>query len=156
MDFIDDIIKREGGLTNDPLDPGGRTDKGISARSNPEAWKDGKVTEEEARAIYEAKYFKGPGFDKVPDPTLQAQLTDFGVLSGPAVAIRNLQTILGCHPDGVLGPETLLALSTANLRVVNNHLVAARVRMICRLVQANPPQLRFLLGWADRSLQFLA
>ena len=50
--IIDNVIAAEGGstATNDPADGGGRTQYGISERANPEAWADGKVTAEEARA----------------------------------------------------------------------------------------------------------
>jgi len=155
MDPITNVIAREGPPTNDPVDRGGRTAFGISERANPEAWKDGKVTEEEARGIYEAKYVKGPRFDQVSDPHLQAQLIDFGVTSGPLVAIQKLQDILGVKPDGVLGPITLTALAKAQVDTVNNALVAARLRMICRIVQKNPSQVRFLYGWCDRALQWM-
>ena len=103
-DIIDDVIRREGGekATNDEHDGGGRTQFGIAERSNPQAWADGKVTEAEARAIYTAKYIVGPGFDRITDPRLQAQLVDFGVTSGPAVAIQKVQSLVGQEPDGIL------------------------------------------------------
>lgn len=154
MSIIDDILKREGGPTNDPLDKGGRTQFGISETSNPEAWKDGRVTEEEARAIYERKYLLGPGFDRITFSTLREQLVDFGVTSGPHLAISNLQTLLNITPDGVLGPTTLSHIPL-DARRLNNDLVAARVRMIGRLVQKNPSQLKFLGGWLNRALEFL-
>ena len=52
-DIITDIMLREGWdmMTNDPLDKGGRTQFGISEKSNPLAWTDNHVTEAEARAI---------------------------------------------------------------------------------------------------------
>lgn len=154
-DVIGDIIKREGPETNDPVDKGGRTAYGISETSNPEAWKDGKVTEAEARSIYESKYVKGPGFDKITDPQLRNQLIDYGVNSGPAVAIIKLQQILGVEQDGVLGQATLAALKTLHPEDANNCLVAARVRMIGKIVSKNPSQIKFLNGWLDRALQFL-
>lgn len=150
-DIIDDVIKREGPETDDPSDGGGRTAFGISESSNPEAWKDGKVTEEEARAIYETKYLKGPGFDKIEDPTLKAQLVDFGVNSGPFVAIQKLQLVVGTSQDGILGSKTLSLINNTT----NNRLVAERIKMICRIVQKDPSQLKFLLGWVTRCLEFL-
>lgn len=155
--IISDVIKREGGatVTQNPNDQGGRTQYGISEKANPEAWADGKVTAEEARAIYESKYLKGPGFDKISDVKLQAQLVDFGVNSGPRIAIQKLQGVIGAAVDGVLGPHTLELLAKLNPRDVSNNLVAARVRMIGRIVQKNPSQLQFLYGWLDRALQFL-
>lgn len=156
-DIITDIEHREGdgAVTNDPADGGGRTQWGISEKTNPAAWADGKVTEAEARAIYESKFLVGPGFDRIPDAGLRAQLVDYGVNSGPAIAIQKLQAIIGVAPDGALGAATLAALGTQDVRTVNNALVAARIRMIGRLVQKTPTQLKFLSGWLDRALQFL-
>mgnify|MGYP001616203336 CR=1 FL=1 len=161
MTKVDDIITqievREGGakVTNDPADPGWRTQWGISERSNPEAWKDGVVTEAEARAIYERKYVHGPGFSKVVDVALMAQLVDYGVNSGPAIAIQKVQEILHLDVDGILGPLSLKAINEADARSLNNKLVAARVRMIARIVQKRPEQLKYLYGLVDRALDFM-
>jgi lysozyme family protein len=152
-DIIGDIIKREGGLVNDKDDLGGPTFEGISKVANPGAWASGQPTQAEVRAIYEQKYLKGPGFDKITDKQLQVQLIDFGVNSGPMVAIQKLQDILHVTVDGVLGPETLAALA-AN-QDINNLLVAARIRMIGKIVSKNPSQVKFLSGWLERSLEFL-
>jgi len=155
--IIDDVIEAEGGakVTNHPNDPGGRTQYGISERANPEAWADGKVTNEEAREIYERKYLRGPGFDKITHARLQAQLTDMGVLSGPGVAIQKLQQILKVKVDGALGPKTLAAIEASDPVWLNNQLVASRITMIGRLVQQRPVQLMYLSGWLSRALSFM-
>jgi lysozyme family protein len=102
------------------------------------------------------KYVDGPGFSKIKDSKLQAQLIDFGVNSGPSVAVRKLQKILNVPEDGVLGFGTLAALEKAHpWEDVNNLLVAARVRMIGKVIYNNPSQLRFINGWLDRALQFM-
>ncbi len=154
-DVIGDIIKREGPPSNDPVDHGGPTAYGISQAANPDAWKNGPPTEAQARAIYESKYIKWPHFDQVTDPHLQAQLIDFGVNSGPGIAIQKLQAILGVGVDGVLGPQTLTALAAADPKVINNKLVVARVLMICKIVQKNPSPVKFILGGCDKALSFL-
>ncbi len=154
-DTIGDVIKREGGLVNDPADKGGETSHGISKVHNPEAWKNGPPTDEQARAIYEQKYLKGTHIDQIQDPHLQVQLLDFSINSGPLVAIQKLQEILKVKPDGVLGPVTLDALSKRDMVQVNNQLVAARVRLIGRIVSRAQTQVRFINGWLDRALQFL-
>ena len=153
--IISDVILREGAPTNDPVDSGGRTAYGISEKSNPQAWADGKVTEEEAREIYLRKYVVGPGFDKISDPQLQTQLVDFGVTSGPQLAIMKLQECVGAEIDGILGPKTLNLIEGIYCPDVNNRLVAARVRMIGKIVVKNPTQLKFLNGWLNRALEFL-
>lgn len=154
MDIIDKIILREGGSisTNDPNDKGGRTQYGISERSNPEAWKDGKVSYEEARRIYARKYIAPfHGLETYP---FYEQLVDFGVTSGPGLASSKLQEIVGAEVDGVVGEETLTKVSIypGNL---NQALVISRVKMIGRLVQKNPSQLKYLSGWLNRALEFL-
>lgn len=154
-EIITDIIKREGEKTDDPADRGGRTEFGISEAANPEAWADNKVTEAEARAIYEAKYVLGPKFDKILDPGLRAQLVDYGVNSGPMIAIMKLQEIVHEVVDGVLGPDTLHALSNYPPEYVNNRLVIARVKMIGRIISKNPTQVKYINGWLDRATQFL-
>lgn len=155
-DIITDVLELEGSKeTNDPRDTGGRTKYGISEKHNPEAWADNKVTEEEAREIYERKYVKGPGFDKIKDFQLRAQLVDFGVNSGPAVAIMRLQEILRVPADGILGPQTLTALDTIHPEEVNTLLAIKRALMIGRIVAKNVSQARFLVGWLDRALSFI-
>ena len=156
-DLIDDIIAREGGAkaTNNPKDKGGRTQYGIAEHANPKAWQDGKVTYEEARAIYDAKYVRGPGFDKVTDEKLQAQLVDFGVTSGPSIAIAKVQGILKVDQDGILGPKTLSAINSSDPVILSNKLALERVKMIGRIVAKNPSQATFLNGWLNRALEFM-
>lgn len=153
--IINDVILREGAASNDPADHGGRTQYGISEKANPQAWADGKVTEAEARAIYEQKYVKGPGFDKIHDLNLRAQLVDFGVNSGPQLAIMKLQECVGADVDGALGPQTLQLLDGIYAPDINNRLVSARIKMIGKIVTKNPSQLKWLNGWLNRALEFL-
>lgn len=156
-DLITEIIEDEGGatVTNDPNDGGGRTQYGISEKSNPEAWADGKVTEEEARAIYFKKYVVSPHFDKITHRVLQHQLVDFGVLSGPGVATQHLQRALGVEDDGILGPQTLAALAAADSKIINNRVMTSRVRMLGRIVNRRRSQAEYIQGWLDRSCSFL-
>ena len=158
--IIDDVLKREGGsaVTNDPKDSGGRTQYGIAERSNPKAWTDGKVTEEEARDIYVEKYVIGPGYHRI-SPThkkTQTLLIDFGVNSGPSIGTKKLQEIVEAEIDGVFGNETLAKMEAWDDRVLCNALAVARMKMICRLVQRRPKDVRFLGGWCERVLSFIS
>lgn len=155
-DLIDDIIHREGGSTATNLknDKGGRTQYGISEKANPAAWADDKVTYTEARDIYAAKYIRGPGFDKISDPRVQAQMVDFGVNSGPPLAITKVQEILHLPADGILGPKTLAAINAADPVTLNNKIALSRIKMIGRLVSKNPKQVEFLNGWLNRAIEF--
>lgn len=152
---ITKIIATEGGLVDNPADPGGRTFEGLSEKANPDLWKSGPPTPEQVRQRYAERYVVGPGFDKVSDPKLQYQLIDYAVNSGVAIAVQKLQTILGVPVDGVFGPLTQDMLAKADSREVNNQLVVARVKMIGKIVQQHPAQLQFLGGWLERSLSFV-
>lgn len=157
--IIDAILEHEGGATetNSPKDKGGRTKYGISEKSNPSAWADGTVTEAEAREIYEQKYIKGPGFDRIPEshPRTKELLVDWGVISGPELAKQELQGVLGVVKDGQLGPKTLQALLGIDDRSLANLIAAARIRMMGRIVKRDPSQLRWLNGWLNRALEWV-
>jgi lysozyme family protein len=153
--IIDDVIKREGAKdTNNPNDPGGRTKYGISERWNPEMWKTGPPTLQQARDHYRTVYIVNVGFDKIQPAYLQEQLVDFGVLSGPQTAIMHLQKIIGLSQDGVLGPLTLANISNRDPLRLNNKLVDDRVLMLARITQRNPKELEDLFGWLTRALSF--
>lgn len=159
MDIFERVMQYEGGakVSNDPDDSGGRTQWGIAEKSNPQAWADGRVTEQEARAIFEQKYVKWPKFDQIPDShkAVREQLIDFGFNSGPTVAVQKLQTILGTKVDGVLGPNTIGLLKQRDAKELNNLLVKERVKMFARIIQKVPSQAKFAVGWLDRAMSFI-
>ena len=140
-------------VTNDPNDRGGRTQLGISERSNPQAWADGKVSEAEARDIYRKKYLQP--FAGLEDHVGFEQFVDFGVVSGPALVAQKLQSLVGVDVDGQIGPQTLAAIAAVEDRRLNNLMVAERVRMIGRIVKRDPRQLKWINGWLERALGFL-
>jgi len=156
-DIIDEIIRREGGdkETNDPTDRGGRTKYGISEVHNPEAWADGDVDYQEARSIYERKYIVGPRFNRVKNDKLRELLIDYGVNSGPQLAIQKLQEILKVKTDGILGPKTLAAIEAQEPRRLTNQLALARIKMMGRIAKKDPSQLKYINGWLDRAGSFI-
>ncbi len=147
-------LQEEGGYTNDPIDKGGATLHGISQASNPQAWVNGPPTLDQARAIYETKYIQAYHLDLIQDVNLREQVTDYVVTSG-LVAIATLQMILGVQVDHIIGPETVQALQKVNPVAVGNRLVAERVKMIGRLLQRVPSNLKFTEGWLTRATSYL-
>lgn len=153
--LLDEIIKREGVKdTNNPNDSGGRTKFGISEKWHPEAWTNGPPTLEQAKTIYFDEYVVKPGFTKIQPEYLMAQLIDWGVNSGPTVAIQRFQKLLGVAQDGIIGPSTLQTLKLRNPETINNQLANERVLMLSRLVQKRPKDLEFLFGWVRRAQSF--
>lgn len=122
------IIKREGGFVNDPDDPGGATNLGITIGTmrnlGIDLNKDGKVNEadvklmtpEKAQEIFIKEFFQTPGINKLPKE-LQATVFDMQVNSG-ANAVKILQRVANrfgsnIAVDGLIGPNTLKAVGTA-------------------------------------------
>lgn len=163
MDIPSQIIAKEGGLTDNPSDKGGITKYGITKSTLAWYRKVSSVSDDdirnltidEAKDIYNVRFISGPGFDKLPESMLKSNLIDFGVMSGPTLAILNLQDILQIEADGQIGPKTLTALQNANLSNVNSQLVKKRILMCGRICSKDPSQLTFLNGWLSRILSFL-
>jgi lysozyme family protein len=84
--------KIEGGYVNNPADPGGETNFGISKRAHPNV--DIKnLTREGAIAIYKREYWDPIGGDDLPAP-LDLVLFDSAVNEGPGTAKNHLQAAL--------------------------------------------------------------
>ena len=143
-DLLTDILRREGGYVDHPADRGGPTKFGITHatlrewRGRPVTRDDVRaLTEEEARAIYRARYV-APFVDVAP--SLQPQVVDVAV---------------NC---GVTRARAMLALAQANAgdRPVWTQLAIERLKHYARIVKANPSQAEFLPGWINRAVEFLS
>lgn len=161
--IIDGLIAHEGGYVDHPADRGGPTKYGIT-RKTLAAWRKRAVTaaqvrtltEAEAREIYRGAYLTGPGFDRIEDARLRAQVVDAAVLHGPGWAARRLQEVAGVRADGVIGPVTIRAVNFAGkMEALANRFAARRIRKLARIVARDPTQLPFLVGWIGRATSFL-
>jgi len=82
--IIEFTLKCEGGYVNDPLDPGGETNMGISKRSHPDV-DIANLTKEQAREIYYKEYWKQAGCEQLKWP-LDAVVFDCAVNCGIELA----------------------------------------------------------------------
>ena len=106
-----EVFSHEGGYVNDPRDPGGETNMGISKRSYPREDIRG-MTRERAAAIYRRDYWNRVKGDQLPDG-IDLVAFDPAVNSGVSRGSRWLQSALGVTQDGKIGPQTVLAAQTA-------------------------------------------
>lgn len=162
--YIDRLFEREGGFSDRKEDRGGATRWGITrstlafSRGREVTVEDVKnLTREEAAAIYRKMYFDNHRLGLLPDE-IEEQVFDFGVNSGPGVAIGALQECLGQTADGVIGPKTVAAAVLAcrpdGGRSLNLKLAKWRCMMLARICRRDPSQLANLGGWLRRSLDF--
>ncbi len=127
-DITDAILAREGGFVNDPDDPGGATNHGVTIhtmrRLGLDLTGDGRVdtadvrrlTRQQARQIFIEHYFHRPGISKLPE-VLHASVFDMQVNAG-ANAVKILQRLLRkmgqrVAVDGQIGPKTIAAATAA-------------------------------------------
>lgn len=138
------LLGHEGGLVDDPNDPGGLTKFGISKRAYP-TLDIANLTLEHAAQIYRQDYWGPAGCDSVPD-ALRMDLFDMAVNSGVRAAVRCLQRAAGETADGVLGPKTLQAIQTIPSTRLIARFNAERLEFMTNL----PAWSSFSKGWARR------
>jgi lysozyme family protein len=148
-DAFDRLIGHEGGLVNDPRDPGGLTKFGISQRSYPDL-DIRALTRDDARAIYFRDFWQRVNADRLPDG-VAFQLFDFAVNSGPETAVRYLQRAVRVADDGYWGPQSQAEAEAMSESDIIMRLCAERLDFMTRL-QNWPHASR---GWARRIAQNL-
>lgn len=101
------VLRWEGGLVDDPRDPGGLTNHGISQRAYP-ALDIRALTREQVVEIYRRDYWAAARCEEMPAP-MGLVIFDSAVNQGVKMAAKCLQRSVGVRADGVLGPATMEA-----------------------------------------------
>jgi len=181
QDIAEEIVAREGGFVNDPDDPGGATNHGVTIhtlrRLGMDLTGDGKVSEADVRRltrsqavqIFVEHYYRRPRIDALP-AGLQPSVFDMYVNAG-AAAVRILQRLLTdmgfpCDPDGKIGPATIRACAMA-ADAAPTHLgdayAIARRNYYYRLADQRPASRKYARrrdggkgGWIARAEEFMA
>ena len=139
---------------NDPADPGGETNFGISKRAHP-AVNIAELTRETAEQIYLADYWYGTGQaiglgrGTAVSP-VGAALLDFAVHSGVTRAVTELQALVGTKADGVIGRLTRAAVERQAYELLARHLVERRRAFLAGLVDRDSSLGKFSAGWGRR------
>jgi lysozyme family protein len=130
------VLREEGGFVNNPKDPGGATNRGITI-ANYRRYVDPQgtvadlkaITVEQAGTIYRKHYW-----DKVSGSVLPAGVDlavfDLAVNSGVGRAIDFLQEVTGATVDGVIGPETMAAVKRMPADDLVRKLMFRRLRFL--------------------------
>jgi lysozyme family protein len=142
---FDRLFGNEGGYVDNPADPGGETNYGISKRSYPDV--DIKnLTRDGAKAIYLRDFWNPLKADALDDGLI-FQVFDFAVNSGIQTAIRKLQKAIGVADDGHFGPQSQNALHDMTTTDVIFRFVAERLDFWTSL----STWAEFGRGWARRA-----
>ena len=149
---LTEVLKSEGGFTNNPKDPGGMTNLGCTKA----VWEEhcGHPVDEKAmRALtpndvgplYKSKYWNKVCGDDLP-AGVDYVVFDAAINSGPGRAAKWLQSCVGVEPDGGIGPKTLAAVRAADPKQLVQDYAKRRLSFMMDL----PTWATFGKGWARR------
>jgi len=175
------IVAREGGYVNDPDDPGGATNFGVTIGTmrslGLDLNGDGRVDAADVRKLDRAKaaqiyiehYFRKPRLDRLPQ-ALQASVFDMQVNAG-SNAVKILQRLvarmgIACADDGIVGPKTEAAARTAAAAApahIADAYGIARRNYYYALADARPASRKYARrndgskgGWITRAEEFIS
>jgi len=133
------VLQFEGGFVNNPKDPGGPTNRGVT-QATLSAFLGRQATIAEVKAltpatvapIYRAKFWDHVNGDDLP-AGIDLAVFDFGVHSGPSRGVIGLQRALKLADDGKLGPVTTAAAKKADPKPTINAICDERMEFLKRL-----------------------
>ena len=149
------VLAAEGGYVDDPMDPGGATNLGITLDVLSQ-WRHSAVTKDDVRnlgrdeagAIYRTNYWNASRCTDLP-AGVDLMVFDASVNTGIARSSRFLQTAVGVTVDGSIGPITLAAVGARPAVDLINALAQARLAFY----QGLSTYARFGVGWTARVAQ---
>jgi len=155
---IPTILAHEGGYVNDPKDPGGETNFGISKRQYP-FLEISKLTQEQAMGLYQRDYWL-PIYDDILSQAHATKVFDLAVNMGHRAAHRLLQKALRKYKhfyktditvDGIFGPKTLGAVNDVFPSLLLNELRIQAAVYYVNLMVRKPGLVRFAYNWMRRA-----
>lgn len=155
------VIGAEGGYTNDPHDKGNWTSGeigvgecrgtkyGISAAAYPHV-DIANLSLEGAKLLYANDYWSTIHGDELPDG-VGADVFDMAVNQGVQYAARVLQKACGVDADGAIGPVTIAAAGTHDVKKLLKNIAVQRILHYVEL----PGWSRYQHSWVDRTIESL-
>ncbi len=167
--FFPTLLKHEGGFVDNPKDPGGATNKGVTMKTfesyarellgeEPTLENLKALTDEQAGKIYKKMYWDRVKGDDLEPQELADIVFDFYVNAG-ANASKLLQRTLNdmgqaIAVDGGIGQQTLTAIKNVNPIELYQRYKQGRIEYYENLVERNPKLKVFLKGWLNRVNSF--
>lgn len=159
---LDKTIINEGGYLLHQVegDLGGQTYAGISRRYHP-SWSGWKLVEAQQQAELKQavhQFYRSHFWQKIMGDDIEHQqsaelMFDFCVNAGCTIGVKLAQVVLGTNADGIMGKLTLVAINQVQAEEFKTKYVLAMIMRYTEIVNRNPEQKKFLLGWLNRALR---
>jgi lysozyme family protein len=153
------LLKAEGGYSNDPNDPGGETNFGVSKRSYPQLDIKNLTFEEACINVYTPDYWNRYGISAINPQTIATKLFLALINMNPMDAIKCLQRALNTVSlnesflvDGRLGSNTIKGINACQQAWLLDRFRIELAAYYLLVVKANEKELKFLEGWIGRAL----
>ena len=150
------LHRLELGFSDDPDDKGGPTKDGVTLTTFRKFYGESMTVEDLKRMTWaQWCHIMKTGFwdvcraDEIKNQSLAEIIVDWCVNSGTG-RIREVQTIAGVKPDGIVGPKTLGALNGADDESLFRRIRLGREQWFRTIVQKKPSQKKFWTGWMNR------
>ena len=157
------MIENEGGYILHTVegDSGGMTYAGIARNYHPswEGWKliDNNNMSSDLIGMVE-KFYLVNFWDRIKCSEIDSQIVansifDFAVNAGTGITSKLAQIVVGSTPDGVIGPNTLSKINSAEESMFIPAFCIAKIARYASICNSNRTQSKFLLGWVNRVLK---
>lgn len=153
------LSRWEGGFVNDPADPGGATNRGVTLATFRRFYGADRtvddlkrMTERQWRRIMRTYWDTVQG-DRIESQSIAEIFADWHINAG-VNAIKRVQRMFGIKADGIVGNVTLSYLNSPNAEAVFNDIRDERASYYLDIVKKNPSQQVFLKGWLRRTNSF--
>ena len=166
---IDTVLHHEGGWVNNPADPGGATNYGVSLRwlktqgyagdldhdGDVDAMDVRVLTPEIATRFYRDEFWRRQ-YDQFFAQAIATKVFDTAVNCGHGPAHKILQRALNSfgaqvQVDGWVGPKTVLAANMAETEALLWAMRGEQGKFYSALIARNPKLAVFATGWANRA-----
>lgn len=155
------MLTNEGGYVLHDVagDKGGQTYAGIARNRWPQwaGWsiidQGGEPQPDLVRGFYRSHFWAAMRLDEVKSQDVARMLFDFGINSGVGTAVKLAQIVVGTTPDGRMGPKTLTALNAIDPAVFVPTYSLAKVARYRDIVVRDRSQIKFIIGWLNRTLK---
>ena len=126
------LLVHEGGYVNHPSDPGGMTNLSVTKKTydhhhvtDIDEERMRNLTVQDVMPIYRTNYWERCRCQDLP-PGVDWAVFDWAVNSGPGRSVKALQRAVGAFEDGIIGAQTLMAVTASQPHEIINRIAVHR------------------------------